>query len=188
LQIQGIESDFYGNPGGDFGMIFPWSQVKNRTIMEDLSKVAFAFSKLSEINNKRSDRYTAAADKIRNVYKKTVLMNYAFQAQQLSAELNRWLSTYKINTQPRPEHEHSTGISWEKIRSAFVPESETSIYARCESLEEEAMKGYTTALNLSFIPPKVLKEVKRHIEGIQKIRDNLRSMRNNNNMNQLKAA
>jgi uncharacterized protein (TIGR02284 family) len=142
--------------------------------MEDFTKAAFAFSKLSEINNKRSDRYTDAAEKIQNAYRKTVLMNYAYQAQQLSADLNRWLSSYKIN---HPKPEPGMKISWGSMWDLFIPESENSIYDKCESLEEEAMKGYNTALSLSFIPPSVMKEIQRHIRGIEKIRDNLRAMR-----------
>jgi uncharacterized protein (TIGR02284 family) len=144
--------------------------------MEDVSKMTFAFSRLTEINLKRSDRYTAAAEKVRNAYRKTVLMNYAYHAQQLSAELNRWLAAYKVSIQPKSESIIKT--SWEKVRNAFVKESENTIYADCESLEEEAMQGYNTAITLSFIPPKAMGAVKQHVRHIEKIRENLKSMRN----------
>jgi uncharacterized protein (TIGR02284 family) len=145
--------------------------------MEDVSKVAFALSKLTEINLKRSDRYTAAAEKVRNAYRKTMLMNYAYHAQQLGIELNRWLEAYHVNVQA-----HSDNIikmSWEKVKDLFVKESETHIYEECESLEEEAVRGYNTALELPSIPPKAVREVKRHIQHIEKIRDNLKSFRSN---------
>jgi uncharacterized protein (TIGR02284 family) len=143
--------------------------------MEDVSKMTFAFSRLTEINLKRSDRYTAAAERVRNAYQKTVFMNYAYHAQHLSAELKRWLTAYKVSIHPKSEN--FIKQSWEKVKHAFVQESENSIYEECESLEEEAMQGYNTAITLSFIPPKAMQEVKQHVQHIQKIRENLKSMR-----------
>jgi uncharacterized protein (TIGR02284 family) len=143
--------------------------------VSDPSKVAFAFSRLNEINHKRSDRYTAAAQKVRNAYRKTVLMNYAYHAQQLSAELKRWLTFYKVDI--RPQSENATEFSWEKIKSLFFKESENHVYEDCEMLEEEAMRGYNTAITLSFIPPKAMGEVKRHLQHIERIRASLKEMK-----------
>jgi uncharacterized protein (TIGR02284 family) len=145
--------------------------------MEDVSKVAFALSKLTEINLKRSDRYTAAAEKVRNAYRKTMLMNYAYHAQQLGFELNRWLEAYHVSA--RAKSSSMIKMSWGKVKDLFVKESETSIYAECESLEEEAVRGYNNAISLPSIPPKALREVKRHIQHIEKVRDNLKSFRSN---------
>src|SRR5688572_17755212 len=125
--------------------------------VSDLSKVAFAFSKLTEINLKRSDRYTAAAEQIRNVYRKTVLMNYAYHAQQLSAELKRWLTNYKVEV--KPTSENGVKMSWDKVKCLFFKQSENHIYEDCELLEEEAVRGYNTAITLSFIPPKAMGQV-----------------------------
>jgi hypothetical protein len=144
--------------------------------ISELSKVAFAFSRLTEINVKRSDRYRAAADQVRNAYRKTVLMNYAYHAQQLSVELNRWLAVYKVNI--RPKSENSGKVSWERLKSLFFKPSENHIYEDCEMLEEEAMRGYNTAITLSFIPPKAMGEVKRHIQHIEKIQASLKEMKN----------
>jgi hypothetical protein len=66
--------------------------------MDDIAKATFAFSKLTEINSKRSARYTAAADKVKNIHLKIVFMNYAFQAQQLNADLKRWIMAYGVQT------------------------------------------------------------------------------------------
>jgi len=143
--------------------------------VSDLSKVAFAFSRLTEINLKRSDRYTAAAEQVRSAYRKTVLMNYAYHAQQFSAELNRWLTAYKVEV--RPKSENAVSVSWDKVKSFFFKPSENHIYEDCEMLEEEAMKGYNTAITLSFIPPKAMSQVMRHIEHIKKIRESLKEMK-----------
>ena len=145
--------------------------------ISDLSKVAFAFSRLTEINVKRSDRYTAAAEKIRNAYQKTMFMNYAYHAQQLSNELNRWLAAYKVNI--RPKSGNAIKHSWEKVKDILFQQSENNIYEDCETLEEEAMRGYNTAITLSFIPPKAMGEVKRHMQHIEKIRENLKRMKSN---------
>lgn len=143
--------------------------------VSDPSKVAFAFSRLNEINHKRSDRYTAAAHKIRNVYRKTVLMNYAYHAQQLSTELKRWLTVYKVDI--RPQSENAIKLMWEKVKSLLFKESEDHVYEDCEMLEEEAMRGYNTAITLSFIPPKAMGEVKRHLRHIERIRASLKEMK-----------
>lgn len=145
--------------------------------MEDVSTVASALSKLTEINLKRSDRYTAAAEKVRNAYRKTMLMNYAYHAQQLGFELNRWLEASHVNV--RSKSGSLIKMSWEKVKDVFVKESETSIYEDCESLEEEAVRGYNNAMSLTSIPPKALREVKRQMQHIEKIRDNLKSFRSN---------
>lgn len=145
--------------------------------ISDLSKVAFAFARLTEINSRRSDRYTAAAEKIGNTYQKTMFMNYAYHAQQLSIELNRWLAAYKVNIQPKSEN--AIRHSWEKVKDIFTHQSENNIFEDCETLEEEAMRGYNTAITLSFIPPKAMGEVKRHIQHIEKIRENLKRMKSN---------
>ena len=141
--------------------------------------MTFAFSKLTEINIKRSERYRHAAEKVRNVYRKTLLMNYSYYAQQLSADLNRWLAAYQINVQPKSES--IVKLSWEKIKDIFARETETNIYADCEMLEEEAVRGYNTAITLSDIPPLAMREVRRHVQHIEKIRENLKALRNDLN-------
>ena len=151
--------------------------------VSDLSKVAFAFSRLTEINLKRSDRYTAAAQQVRSAYRKTVFMNYAYHAQQLTAELKRWLSAYKVEI--RPKSENAVNFSWGKVKGLFFRQSESHIYEDCELLEEEAMRGYRTAMTLSFIPPKAMGEVKRHVQHIEKIRASLKAMKSGSGKTQV---
>lgn len=145
--------------------------------MEDITKATFAFSKLSEINSRRSARYTAAAEKVKNIHLKIVFMNYAFQAQQLNADLKRWIMAYGVQTM-----QSSDGIftqAWEKVKDLFSLNSENGIFSACEQLEEEALKNYRTALFLSFLPDAALKDVERQFREIQKIKDNLASMKQN---------
>ncbi|HET9055041.1 MAG TPA: PA2169 family four-helix-bundle protein [Cyclobacteriaceae bacterium] len=143
--------------------------------MGDLAKATFAFSKLTEINRKRSERYTAAAEKIKNIHLKIVFMNYAFQAQQLNADLGRWISAYGVQT--LQNHHSILSTAWEKIKDIFGSYTETGIFSACEQLEEEAIKNYRTALILSFLPDAALKDVERQFKEIQKIKDNLHTMK-----------
>lgn len=145
--------------------------------MEDITKATFAFSKLTEINNRRSARYTAAADQVKNIHLKIVFMNYAFQAQQINADLRRWVTAYGVQT-----IQHSDSVltaAWDKIRGFFSFNSENGVFSACEELEEEALKKYRTALVLSFLPDAALKDVERQFKEIQKIKDNLRHMKQN---------
>lgn len=145
--------------------------------MEDITKATFAFSKLTEINSRRSARYTAAADQVKNIHLKIVFMNYAYQAQQLNADLKRWISAYGA----RSVHysESTLSVAWSKIRDFFSFNSENGIFNACEELEEEALKKYRTALVLSFLPEAALKDVERQLREIQKIKDNLKHMKEN---------
>lgn len=145
--------------------------------MEDITKATFAFSKLTEINSKRSARYTAAADKVKNIHLKIVFMNYAYQAQQLNADLKRWISAYGVQTVYNTDS--TLSVAWDKIRSLFNFNSENGVFNACEELEEEALKKYRTALVLSFLPEAALKDVERQFKEIQKIKDNLKSMKQN---------
>jgi uncharacterized protein (TIGR02284 family) len=145
--------------------------------MDDIAKATFAFSKLTEINSKRSARYTAAADKVKNIHLKIVFMNYAFQAQQLNADLKRWIMAYGVQTMESSDSIFSA--AWEKIKDIFSFNTENGVFSACEQLEEEALKNYRTALILSFLPEAALKDVERQIREIQKIKDNLRSMKQN---------
>jgi uncharacterized protein (TIGR02284 family) len=145
--------------------------------MEDITKATFAFSKLTEINSKRSARYTAAAGKVKNIHLKIVFMNYAFQAQQLNADLKRWVLAYGIHTIKYSDS--FLGGSWEKLKDLFNFNTENGVFSACEQLEEEALKNYRTALFLSFLPDAALKDVERQFREIQKIKDNLRNMKQN---------
>lgn len=143
--------------------------------MEDITKAVFAFSKLTEINTRRSARYTAAADKVKNIHLKIVFMNYAFQAQQLNADLKRWVMAYQIQTTKNNDNFLSMG--WAKIKDLFSFSTENGVFSACEELEEEALKNYRTALILSFLPDAALKDVEKQFKEIQKIKDNLSSMK-----------
>lgn len=143
--------------------------------MEDFTKATFAFSRLTEINSKRSARYTAAADRVKNIHLKIVFMNYAFQAQQLNADLKRWIVAYGIQNMQNTDSYLST--AWAKFKDLFNFGTENSVFSSCEQLEEEALKNYKTALILSFLPEAALKDVERQFREIQKIKDNLRSMK-----------
>lgn len=145
--------------------------------MEDFTKATFAFSRLTEINSKRSARYTAAAEKVKNIHLKIVFMNYAFQAQQLNADLKRWIMAYGIQTMKN--NNSMLGTAWNKMRDMFILSTENSVFSACEQLEEEALKNYKTALILSFLPDAALKDVERQFKEIQKIKDNLRNMKQN---------
>jgi uncharacterized protein (TIGR02284 family) len=145
--------------------------------MDDIAKATFAFSKLTEINSKRSARYTAAADKVKNIHLKIVFMNYAFQAQQLNADLKRWIMAYGVQTMQSSDNIFST--TWGKVKDIFSFNTENGVFSACEQLEDEALKNYRTALILSFLPEAALKDVERQIREIQKIKDNLRSMKQN---------
>lgn len=145
--------------------------------MEDFTKATFAFSKLTEINSRRSARYTAAADQVKNIHLKIVFMNYAFQAQQLNADLKRWILAYGIQTMKNSDSILS--ISWSKFKALFNFSTENGVFSACEQLEEEALKNYKTALILSFLPEAALKDVERQFKEIQKIKDNLKSMKQN---------
>ncbi len=143
--------------------------------MEDITKATFAFSKLTEINSRRSARYTAAADKVKNIHLKIVFMNYAFQAQQLNADLKRWVLAYGLQTIKNSDSFLS--VSWAKVRDLFSFNTENGVFSACEELEEEALKNYRTALILSFLPDAALKDVEKQFKEIQKIKDNLRNMK-----------
>lgn len=143
--------------------------------MEDITKATFAFSKLTEINSRRSARYTAAADRVKNIHLKIVFMNYAYQAQQLNVDLKRWITAYGVHTTQNNESTLST--TWGKIRDFFSFNSENGVFSSCEELEEEALKKYRTALVLSFLPDAALKDVERQFKEIQKIKDNLSHMK-----------
>lgn len=145
--------------------------------MDDISKAVFAFSKLTEINSRRSARYTAAADKVKNIHLKIVFMNYAFQAQQLNADLKRWVVAYGIQTIKNSDSFFSA--RWSRVKDMFSFNTENGVFSACEELEEEALKNYRTALILSFLPDAALKDVERQFREIQKIKDNLRNMKQN---------
>lgn len=145
--------------------------------MEDITKVTFAFSKLTEINSKRSARYTAAADKVKNIHLKIVFMNYAFQAQQLNADLKRWITAYGVQTMQNSESIFNT--AWAKLKDMLSFNTENGVFSACEEIEEEALKNYRTTLILSFLPDAVLKDIERQFREIQKIKDNLRNMKQN---------
>jgi uncharacterized protein (TIGR02284 family) len=145
--------------------------------MEDVNKATFAFSRLTEINSKRSARYTAAAEKVKNIHLKIIFMNYAFQAQQLNVDLKRWVMAYGI--QPMKNNDNMFGTAWNRMRDLFSLSNENSVFSACEQLEEEALKNYKTALFMSFLPDAALKDVERQFKEIQKIKDNLSSMKQN---------
>lgn len=145
--------------------------------MEDITKATFAFSKLTEINNRRSARYTTAADQVKNIHLKIVFMNYAYQAQQLNVDLRRWITAYGVHTMQ--SNESMLSGTWAKIKDFFSFNSENGIFSSCEELEEEALKKYRTALVLSFLPDAALKDVERQFKEIQKIKDNLSHMKQN---------
>lgn len=141
--------------------------------MGDSAKATFAFSKLTEINSKRSARYTAAADKVKNIHLKIVFMNYAFLAQQLNVDLTRWISAYGV--QAHQSENNMFSEAWEKIKEIFS--ADTEVFSACEQQEEEALKNYRTALVLNFLPEASLKDVERQFREIQKIKDSLTNMK-----------
>lgn len=143
--------------------------------MEDITKASFAFSRLTEINSKRSARYTAAADRVKNIHLKIVFMNYAFQAQQLNADLKRWIMAYGVQTMQSSDSIFST--TWTKVKDLLSFGGESSVFSSCEQLEEEALKNYKTALILSFLPDAAIKDVEKQFKEIQKIKDNLKHMK-----------
>lgn len=145
--------------------------------MEDITKASFAFSRLTEINSKRSARYTAAADRVKNIHLKIVFMNYAFQAQQLNADLKRWIMAYGVHTYHNSESFLTS--AWSKVRQLVSFGSENSVFSACEQLEEEALKNYKTALILSFLPDAAMKDIERQFREIQKIKNNLKHMKEN---------
>ncbi len=143
--------------------------------MEDITKASFAFSRLTEINSKRSARYTAAADRVKNIHLKIVFMNYAFQAQQLNADLKRWIMAYGVQT---IKSNNSFFVStWTKFKDLLTFGGDNSVFSSCEQLEEEALKNYKTALILSFLPDAAIKDVEKQFREIQKIKDNLSHMK-----------
>jgi uncharacterized protein (TIGR02284 family) len=145
--------------------------------MEDTTKASFAFSRLTEINTKRAARYTSAADKVKNVHLKIVFMNYAYQAQQLNADLKRWINAYGIH--PFEENESILNSTWTKVRALINFDSEKNIFRACEQLEEESLKSYKMALALSFLPQAALKDVSKQISEIEKIKVRLQELKRN---------
>lgn len=164
-----------GFPVQFYGIDFPCVPSNHWKSMEDITKATFAFSKLTEINSKRSARYTAAAGKVKNIHLKIVFMNYAFQAQQLNADLRRWIMAYGVQTIQNSDSMFSA--AWERVKDLFNFNTENGVFSACEQLEEEALKNYRTALILSFLPEAAIRDVERQFKEIQKIKDNLRNMK-----------
>jgi uncharacterized protein (TIGR02284 family) len=81
--------------------------------------------------------------------------------------------------QPMKNNDNMFGTAWNRMRDLFSLSNENSVFSACEQLEEEALKNYKTALFMSFLPDAALKDVERQFKEIQKIKDNLSSMKQN---------
>jgi hypothetical protein len=131
--------------------------------MDDISKAVFAFSKLTEINSRRSARYTAAADKVKNIHLKIVFMNYAFQAQQLNADLKRWVVAYGIQTIKNSDSFFSA--RWSRVKDMFSFNTENGVFSACEELEEEALKKLPDSIDPEFSSRCCIKRCRTAIQG-----------------------
>jgi len=144
----------------------------------NLPRTISAITSLMALNNKRFSYYTKVAGKSKQIELKLLFMKYAIQAQTFNAYLNRWLNAYGITYFSTREKSLFVKF-WNKIKSACTLDVRNFFLNESDYLEQEAMKKYTSILASSFFPEQAASDIKKQMNEMEALYQNLKELRMN---------
>jgi hypothetical protein len=68
---------------------------------------------------------------------------------------------------------------WDQIKDLFILSRRNSLIEHCEMLERNALKIYTIAVALNFVPSVALADVEDQIDDMRQALESLRLLKNN---------
>ncbi len=144
----------------------------------NLPKTVAAITSLMALNNKRFNYYTEVAGKSKQIELKLLFMKYAIQSQTCNSYLNRWLTAYGT-TNFSTKSESMVNKLWYQVKSACTLDVRNFFLNESDSLEQEVLKKYNSVLASAFFPTQAASDLRKQIEEIEMLYQNLRELRMN---------
>jgi len=142
------------------------------------AKIIFGLNTLTKVNRKRIKYYRQALERSDDVDLILWFNRYATHLQKANDVLSAWLQSY--GAQPAPADNSGEIVShWDQIKDLFILSRRNSLLEHCELLERNALKVFTTAVALNFVPSVALSDVDDQIEDIRQALESLRLLKNN---------
>ncbi len=132
-------------------------------------------SSLISANTKRYERYTTAADGIKEVNGKLVLINHAVQAQEFIAKLNKWLAAYDANY--GEANKGNSAKSWSGLKRIFQLRGKKFILGHCEFVEQETLNIYRAALVENVLLSATVIDLQKQIDELEEARLTLKALK-----------
>jgi uncharacterized protein (TIGR02284 family) len=146
---------------------------------------------LIAVNAKRFERYKHAADRIKDITRKLMLMNYAVQSQEFIANLNKWLIAYgTVSVSVGQVNDGFLSRTWTGLREKLALSERKFLLHDCEVAERESIKVYKSILREISItlPSAVLNDIQRQMKELEHAHALLKSMRDMRAVEQLQVA
>jgi uncharacterized protein (TIGR02284 family) len=147
---------------------------------------------LIAVNTKRFERYKHAADRMKDMNKKLLFMNYAVQSQEFINNLNKWLIAYGTVSVSLSGHLSNNFLekTWTGLRGMLAISEKKFLLHDCESVERESIKIYKNALQEASItlPSATLADIERQAKELELAFSMLKSLRDNHALDQLQVA
>ena len=142
------------------------------------AKIIFGLNTLVKVNGKRIKYYKQALDRSDDVDLILWFNRYATHLQKANDLLLGWLRSYGVQ-HDTAAHPGDVTSPWNQIKDMFILSRRNSVLEHCELLERNALKVYTTAVALNFVPSVALADVDEQIDDIRHALESLRQLKNN---------
>lgn len=142
------------------------------------AKTIFGLNTLIKLNDRRIKYYRHALDRSEDVDLILWFNRHTSHLQKANDVLSGWLASY--GAQPKLSGGSADPVShWEQIKDLFFFSRRNSVLEHCESLERNALKVYTIAVALNFIPAVALADIEDQTDDIRRALETLRALKNN---------
>lgn len=141
------------------------------------AKIIFGLNTLIKVNQKRIKYYKQALERSDDVDLILWFNRYATHLQKANDVLSGWLLNYGVqHVSPKSDEVIS---HWDQIKDLFILSRKNSLLEHCEMLERNALKVYTTAVALNFVPSVALADVDEQIDDIRQALESLHLLKTN---------
>jgi uncharacterized protein (TIGR02284 family) len=138
---------------------------------------------LVNVNTKRFARYKYAAERMKDINRKLLFMNYAIQSQEFINNLNKWLIAYGNVSFSLADNQLSSFLTktWTSLKGLLSMDERKYIVGNCEVVERESIKVYKAALEdaILILPSAALADIQRHSKELKEAYSTMKSLKEN---------
>ncbi len=142
------------------------------------AKIIFGLNTLIKVNHRRIKYYKQALERSDDVDLILWFNRHATHLQKANDVLSGWVRNF--GAQPVSLNNSQEILShWDQIKDLFIISRRNSLIEHCELLERNALKIYTIAVALNFVPSVALADVEDQIDDMRQALESLRLLKNN---------
>jgi uncharacterized protein (TIGR02284 family) len=138
------------------------------------------------VNTRRFERYKHAAERMKDINRKLLFMNYAIQSQEFINNLNKWLIAYgNVSISLSDNMGNNLFIkTWTGLKGMLSLDERKYIVSNCEIVERESIKIYKNALQEAIItlPAATIADIQKQSRELEEAYSMMKSLKENSAM------